>query len=526
MKQNFRLKSLRISLLLSLILSIISIGFAKEATSNKPATVTPSDRPNEWWQQRHKEKLAEAKQGNIDYIMIGDSITQAWDKQRSFPACLAPLKVLNLGYGGDRTQHAIWRIQNGEIDGLNPKLISIMIGTNNVSRDTTEDIALGVKTLVSELRQRLPETKIALLSIFPRDHPRIKGDRQLTEAVNALLPAIAAKDDKITFHDFAPHFLNQDKSLNAKLYGRDLLHLSDEGYSTWAKALHPIITKAGLKIDPPSSTSKPAKTNKTTSPPATNTQIVRLWSLEKIGGEKNRLKEKYRERKNGAKQLCGVLDPNITIYPTTKNTGKPSPAVIYSPGGGYGILSIPDAAHIKEWNNLGITLIVLKYRIPKLYDAAFEDIQRAVKLVRHNAAKWNINPDQIGLFGNSAGGHLSSRLMNNYDQITYEPIDAADKLSCAPNFAVLQCSAYFNGVPRGEALDQKYFQLKNKVAPTFLTYSKDDIHYPGGQNYADAINKAGYHITLKLYEKGGHGMKNCDWFAEATKWMKSQNIIK
>ena len=483
-----------------------------------PATVTPEKRTNTWWVDRHQEKLAEVKNGKIDFIMLGDSITQAWEKQKFYPSCFYPNKVLNLGYGGDRTQHALWRIQNGEIDGLSPKLVTIMLGTNNISRDEPEDIAQGLKAVVTELRQRLPDTEIALLSVFPRDHPRIKGDRELTQKLNALLPALAVQE-KVTFHNFEPHYLNDDGSLNAELYGKDLLHLNNKGYETWAKALAPVLKQAGLEIK-----AQEASQNQEPVAASTGTNIVRLWPIDRIGGEENRLKEEYRERNKGNKQLCGVKDPNLTFYPAKSN--QPSPAVIYSPGGGYGILALPSQSEIKSWNDLGISLIVFKYTIPKQYDAAFQDIQRAVRTVRHQAEKWNIDPKRIGLFGNSAGGHLSARLMNNFDQNAYDPIDEIDKESAEPNFAILQCSAYFNGIPRGEALDQTYFHLKHKVAPTFLTYAKDDIHYPGGQNYTDAMKKAGYPIHLKTFEKGGHGMKNCDWFSEATAWMKENNFIK
>ena len=101
-------------------------------------------------------------------------------------------------------------------------------------------------------------------------------------------------------------------------------------------------------------------------------------------------------------------------------------------------------------------------------------------LVRHQASKWNIDPNKIGLFGNSAGGHLSARLTQNYDQKVYQPIDEADKDSCEPNYAILQCAAYFQGRKMDKDFDAEIFHMKNKVAPTFLTYSKDDKFCKGG----------------------------------------------
>ena len=242
-----------------------------------------------------------------------------------------------------------------------------------------------------------------------------------------------------------------------------------------------------------------------------------------MGGEENRLKKVYRDR-HGRKQLCGVIDPYLTVYPVKSDT--PTPALVFCPGGAYKILGLPSAADIKKWNDLGITVFVLKYRIPDQLDEAFQDVQRAVRLVRHQAKKWNIDPDNIGLYGGSAGGHLSARLTQNYAQKSYEPIDAADKLSCEPQFAVLQCAAYFQGRAMDKDFDAELFHMKNKTAPTFLTYSKDDKFCKGGVEYAKRLTVAGGSIELKLFEKGGHGMKGCDWFTPMAQWLKGQKILK
>lgn len=251
--------------------------------------------------------------------------------------------------------------------------------------------------------------------------------------------------------------------------------------------------------------------------------IIRLWPIEMVGGEKNRLKEVYRKRPNGAQQLCGVLDPNMTVYPATGE--KPSPAVVYCPGGAYKVLGMPSAADIKKWNDLGITLFVLKYRIPDQPDAAFKDVQRAIRLVRHQAEKWNVDPNKVGLFGNSAGGHLSARLSQNYQQQVYQPVDAADAMSCEPNFAVLMCAAYFQGIKMDQDFDAALFPMTANVCPTFLTYSKDDKFCKGGMEYTKRLQAAGGKIELKLFEKGGHGMRGCDWFSDAAKWLRSQGFI-
>ena len=297
------------------------------------------------------------------------------------------------------------------------------------------------------------------------------------------------------------------------------VHFTEDGYIHLAEKVSEAIARALARP-----TAMPTEGDRPVGEDWPEKRVVRLWPIKRVGGEENRLREEYRHR-GGRRQLCRVMDPNITLYPA--ESAHPTPAVIFSPGGGYGVLSLPSTEQIRAWSDLGITLIVLKYTIPKQLDAALQDIQRAVRTVRHHTGDWNIDPEQIGLFGNSAGGHLSARLANNFNHETYRPIDAIDDESCEPNFVILQSSAYFNGIPVGESdvLDKGNFHLKNPVAPTFLTYAKDDVHFPGGQKYADAAAEAGYPIHLELFEQGGHGMQDCDWFAPATRWLREIGVL-
>ncbi|WDE99326.1 GDSL-type esterase/lipase family protein [Lentisphaera profundi] len=492
--------------------------FGLQAEQKKPATISPIQGSHKWWAPRHQEKLNEAKKSGIDLVMIGDSITHNWEKQKSYPQSFAPYKVLNLGFGGDRTQNVLWRIQNGEIDGLSPQFVSIMIGTNNITRNKTEDIAFGIKTIIAELKKRLPESKILLFNVFPRHHSRGKGeDYKEVQALNKLLPALA--DNKQVFHhDLSPIFQDANGELKTELYGRDRLHLSNQGYTAWGNALNTILAK----YDNASARSaKKSKVEKKVSP--NEAPIIRLWPIERVGGEANRLKLEFRDRR-GNPQLCGVKDPYLTVYPAKND--KPAVALIYNPGGAYKILGIPDREHIQKWNDLGITVFVHRYSIPDQPDKAFQDLQRAMRLVRSQAKKWNIDPNNIGIFGNSAGGHLSARLSQNYNQKVYEAIDEADQVSCEPNFVILQCAAYFQGRKMDKDFDAAIFPMKRKVAPTFLTYSKDDKFCKGGIDYAKQLTAAGGAIELKLFEKGGHGMGGCDWFSEVAQWLKAQKITQ
>ncbi len=276
-------------------------------------------------------------------------------------------------------------------------------------------------------------------------------------------------------------------------------------------------THPGLGSEPPA----PARSRR--SEVGQDRPVIRLWPIELVGGEPNRLKEEYREQ-NGRKQLSVIRDPNLTVYQA--ENAKPTAALVYCPGGAYRILGMPSEERLTRWTDLGITVFVLKYTIPEDLDAAFKDVQRAMRLVRHQAERWNIDPNRVGLFGNSAGGHLSARLSQNYAQPAYDPIDEADRSSCEPDFVVLQCAAYFFGRPPGAELDGDLFHMTNKVAPTFLTYARDDKFCEGGVAYEKALRDAGHATRIKLFDQGGHGMKGCDWFPAARDWLREQHVIK
>jgi beta-glucosidase len=179
-----------------------------------------------------------AEQGNVDLIFIGDSITAGWEKngKKAWDKHFGMLNAVNLGIGGDRTQHVLWRLENGNLDGIQPKAAVLMIGTNNSGGDeyTAEEIGAGISAIVAKIREKLPQTKILLLAIFPRgESPDAQREK------NAKASEIASKlaDDKhIFFLDIGPKFLEADGTLSKKVMP-DLLHLSPKGYEIWADAI-------------------------------------------------------------------------------------------------------------------------------------------------------------------------------------------------------------------------------------------------------------------------------------------------
>lgn len=207
------------------------------------AAAQPSPRmsmqPDPNWLKRHESFCALAKKGEIDVLFLGDSITDAWrakSQQEIWNKYFAPLKAANFGIGGDRTQHVLWRIQNGELEGIQPKVVVLMIGTNNSGgRDNNaEEIAAGVTSIVKEIQKRSPSTKILLLGIFPRGE-KPNPQREKLEQVNQI---IAKLDDgkSVKYLDIGKVFLEADGSIRREIMP-DFLHLSVDGYQRWADAI-------------------------------------------------------------------------------------------------------------------------------------------------------------------------------------------------------------------------------------------------------------------------------------------------
>ena len=227
------------SLILGLIFcDVFLVASAADKTKKVPQAIQ-AQRPQQWWYERHEEKLLEVKNNDAELVLIGDSITHYWERSPSYSYFFGDRKTLNLGYGGDQTQNVLWRIQNGELEGLNPKVVSLLIGTNNSNNCTPAATLLGIKKILTELQIRLPKAKILLSSILPRGVQKLD---QKNRQVNKSLPALA--DNKsVFFLDVYGKFLNADGSQNMQLYYHDGVHLSDKGYFVWANAMETFISQ-------------------------------------------------------------------------------------------------------------------------------------------------------------------------------------------------------------------------------------------------------------------------------------------
>jgi len=211
------------------------------------SATTPTPQDADWlpqadWLKRHAAFLAQRDAAPVDLLFVGDSITEGWltDGRATWDREYVPLRPLNLGIGGDQTQHVLWRLDHGEVDGLAPKLVVLLIGTNNLGGGhSPEEAAAGVAAVVASLRRRLPASPVLLLGVFPRDR---QPDDPLRQAVWALNERIARLGDGKDVHylDIGSAFLRRDGVLPARVMP-DYLHLSPSAYQTWADAMRPTL---------------------------------------------------------------------------------------------------------------------------------------------------------------------------------------------------------------------------------------------------------------------------------------------
>jgi lysophospholipase L1-like esterase len=239
----------RPSVVLAVLFALSPFAPLARAEQPKPLALSPAPHPGK--EALHASFNEISKKGEAPLVFLGDSITQGWSGKGKevWERYWAPLGAANFGIGGDRTEHVLWRLDNGNYEGLKPKLTVLMIGTNNtghqgramaehggaVYSSTAEETAAGVAAIVAKLRERQPQMKILLLAIFPRGETSEDAMRQQNEATNRL---IAKLDDgeAVFFMDVNAAFLADDGTLSRDIMP-DLLHPNEQGYEIWAKAI-------------------------------------------------------------------------------------------------------------------------------------------------------------------------------------------------------------------------------------------------------------------------------------------------
>jgi acetyl esterase/lipase len=232
-----------------------------------------------------------------------------------------------------------------------------------------------------------------------------------------------------------------------------------------------------------------------------------------------------------------VSRPTLTVYsPRGKNTGA---AVVVFPGGGYRILAIDlEGTEVCDWlTSKGITCVLLKYRVPGLEfypkpaypfsgpypqsPIALEDAQRAVGLVRFHAVEWRIDPRKIGVLGFSAGGHMVAAMSTHFERRLYPAVDAADKISCRPDFGVALYPGHLSLAENSIALNSDIrSHINRQTPPTFLLQNEDDHvdRVEDALSYYAALKKAGVPVEMHLYAQGGHGFGLRPTKLPVTRW--------
>lgn len=217
-------------------IAILLLSANASAGAPSHSAVTPVDRPQENWRQRHEKINARLAQGDVELVFLGDSITQGWNDNEVWQKHYGPRQAANMGIGGDRTQHILWRLDHAPVDRISPKLVVLMIGTNNSNGtdNTAEEIADGIQAIVARLRAIWPESKVLMLAIFPRgEQPNPQRDKN---AEASRLAAEVADGETVHYLDIGDRFLSDNGTIDKRIMP-DFLHLSSDGYQIWADAI-------------------------------------------------------------------------------------------------------------------------------------------------------------------------------------------------------------------------------------------------------------------------------------------------
>ena len=262
-------------------------------------------------------------------------------------------------------------------------------------------------------------------------------------------------------------------------------------------------------------------------PAAPTSTTMNLWPGLAPGEQTSNTGRAEEDTQSHITRLSDVTCPQLTIFRPDK--GRSRPAVVVCPGGGYQILATDlEGTEIAHWlNSQGIVAAVLFYRVPNKRDAAFQDVQRAVSLVRARAKEFGVDRSRVGVMGFSAGGHLSARLAAGYATRAYAPVDKADRLSCRPDFALLIYPAYLIDKATGRPAPEVQPHLG--MPPVFLAQTRDDP-YLDAPAYANVLTAAHVPNRCVIYDVGGHGyglrlppdQPAHQWSDEAATWLGEQ----
>jgi lysophospholipase L1-like esterase len=231
----------------------VTVREAPRAAALTPSTLVPVTQNRDWqvydWAERHAACVALMKSRKPEIVMLGDSIIHFWGGEPAggrrtgvaeWDRLFAGRSVVNLGFGWDRTENVLWRLTHGEFDGATPRVVVVMIGTNNIDLNTVDEIAAGIKALCVELHRRTPAARILLLGILPRER-RADATRAKAAAVNDRIAGLDGKDN-VSYLDLGKVFLQADGTI-AEDVMYDYLHPTAKGYAMFAEVLAPALNR-------------------------------------------------------------------------------------------------------------------------------------------------------------------------------------------------------------------------------------------------------------------------------------------
>lgn len=237
------------------------------------------------------------------------------------------------------------------------------------------------------------------------------------------------------------------------------------------------------------------------------------------------------DRGDGVLRLTDVVNPSIEVF-LAPNSGEPAPALLVCPGGGYSKLAYnKEGTEIAAWlNGIGISAFVLKYRVPDNRAGALADAQRAMGIIRHRAAEWNVDHSRLGILGFSAGGHLAASVSTQYATRSYDKVDSADAESARPDFTVLVYPAYISADNYAVVSE---IPVDGKTPPAFIVQTQDDTHYINSSiAYYTALKAEGVPAELHLFPVGGHGygMRPSEhavssWPKLVARWLETTGVL-
>jgi lysophospholipase L1-like esterase len=232
-------------------LTVLSAGLL---VGQSPAARVPADQPapkraNARFYELHSANLKRSKEP-MDLLFLGDSITERWARNSDvWEKYYGAWKPANFGIGGDQTQHVLWRIEDGELDGVKPKVVVFMLGTNNTGTHTAAEILAANTAIIRRIQDKIPGVKILLLAVFPRGLHKTRagvsdGWEQRMEVIRELNAGLAKLEDgrTIRFLDIGPKFLDAEGRIPNDVMP-DQIHPNAKGYQIWAEAMHPLLTE-------------------------------------------------------------------------------------------------------------------------------------------------------------------------------------------------------------------------------------------------------------------------------------------